>query len=108
MKKLLVPLIILLLQGCGTIKTNIQDDEKISSTLTLRKTQCNRVPRIYSGIAYNWCVLNASPTSLAGWNPTLESTILDMAFCAIADTIIIPYTALLQINIGANELDKSK
>lgn len=91
----------LLLCGCGTIKTTVQDERVISDTLRARATYCTSIPRVYSGLAYNWCLLNAPPTTIKGWNPTLESTILDMGLSAIADTVMLPFTLIAHIEYGA-------
>ncbi|MBF7143152.1 MULTISPECIES: YceK/YidQ family lipoprotein [Pseudomonas] len=106
MKTKAIAIIIFLLEGCGTIKTNIADDSSIASKLALRKTNCGVIPRIYSGVAYNWCTLDASPTSLRGWNPTLESTLLDAALSGVADTLALPYTLPLQLREGSINLTR--
>jgi uncharacterized protein YceK len=95
------------LGGCGTIKTLAQDDSSISKTLKERNTYCTTVSRAYSGVAYNWCILNAAPTHIKGWNPTIESTIIDIGLCAIADTTVLPYTLSKQLAEGPLQINNS-
>lgn len=97
MKHHYLPIAAFFLSGCGTIKTIASS---IVKTLKERNTYCTTVSRAYSGVAYNWCILNAAPIHIKGWNPTVESTIIDMGLCAIADTAILPYTLTKQLTEG--------
>ncbi|MFC6479204.1 hypothetical protein ACFQDN_25540 [Pseudomonas asuensis] len=49
------------LTGCGTINTVFQDDVTTSYKLRKQKTYCESISRVYSGVAYDFCSLNAPP-----------------------------------------------
>jgi len=47
------------LTGCGTAATVLQDEAEAAQGLRRQKTYCQSIPRVYSGLAYDFCVLNA-------------------------------------------------
>ena len=49
------------LSGCGSALTVLQDEADVARDLRKQKTYCQSIPRIYSGLAYDFCVLNAPP-----------------------------------------------
>jgi uncharacterized protein YceK len=85
------------LSGCGTIKT-LNDEKGAADTLARHSSNCQSIPRAYSGAVYQFCTLNAPPVSGPHWSaPTIA---LDMALSAVADTVLLPYTGYQQYQQG--------
>ncbi|WP_150782409.1 YceK/YidQ family lipoprotein [Pseudomonas fluorescens] len=85
------------LTGCGTALTVFQEDEDAARSLRKQKTYCQSIPRIYSGLAYDFCVLNAPP------DPTgilVPFVLLDLALSGVLDTASLPYTIYRQAADG--------
>ncbi|MCW8276318.1 YceK/YidQ family lipoprotein [Pseudomonas sp. PCH199] len=83
----------LALTGCGTVATVLQDDAAAAQGLRRQKTYCQSIPRVYSGLAYDFCVLNAPP------DPTgilVPFVLLDLALSGALDTVVLPYTIYRQ------------
>jgi len=87
----------LALTGCGTALTVFQEDEDAARSLRKQKTYCQSIPRIYSGLAYDFCYLNAPPEP-GGY---LASFVLvDLALSGVLDTVCLPYTLYRQTTEG--------
>lgn len=85
------------LTGCGTVKT-LNDEAGAADDLARWKTSCNTIPRVYSGLSYQFCNLNSPSRSGPHWSaPTIA---VDMVISGIADTIVTPYTAYQQYQRG--------
>lgn len=90
----------LVLAGCGTVSTVLQDDAAAAQGLRKQKTYCQSIPRVYSGLAYDFCVLNAPPDPTGILVPLV---LLDLALSGVLDTAALPYTLYRQSvdgNIG--------
>lgn len=87
----------LALSGCGTVHTVLQNDEDAARSLRKQKTYCQSIPRIYSGLAYDFCVLNAPPDPTGFLVPLV---LLDLALSGVADTMSLPYTIYRQASDG--------
>lgn len=90
----------LALSGCGTALTVLQNDEDAARSLRKQKTYCQSIPRVYSGLAYDFCILNASPDPTGVLVPFV---LLDLTLSGVADTVCLPYTLYRQAadgNIG--------
>ncbi|MHC8364885.1 YceK/YidQ family lipoprotein [Pseudomonas sp. ZT5P21] len=83
----------LALSGCGTAVTVLQNDEDAARSLRKQKTYCQSIPRIYSGLAYDFCVLNAPPDPTGILVPLV---LLDLALSGALDTVALPYTIYRQ------------
>jgi uncharacterized protein YceK len=83
----------LTLAGCGTAATVLQDDEDAARGLRRQKTYCQSIPRVYSGLAYDFCVLNAPPDPTGVLVPLV---LLDFALSGALDTLALPYTIVRQ------------
>lgn len=83
----------LALSGCGTVSTVLQNDEDAARGLRKQKTYCQSIPRIYSGLAYDFCVLNAPPDPTGVLVPLI---LLDLALSGALDTVALPYTVYRQ------------
>ena len=83
----------LALSGCGTAVTVLQNDEDAARDLRKQKTYCQSIPRIYSGLAYDFCVLNAPPDPTGILVPLV---LVDLAVSGALDTVVLPYTIYRQ------------
>ena len=99
MIKIALPLVTLalLLTGCGTAITVLQDDADAARSLRKQKTYCQSIPRIYSGLAYDFCVLNAPPDPTGVMVPLV---LLDLSLSGVLDTVVLPYTIYRQVADG--------
>lgn len=91
--------------GCGTISTTFTDDDTARKRLNDRRTHCASVPRVYSGVAYDFCVLNAEPGHLGPPAPGIPFIFYDQVFSGVADTVALPYTLFLQMRDGNLDLN---
>lgn len=109
--KTLIPWIIAAsLTGCGTIKT-LTDEDGAADDLARWESNCSVVPRIYSGAAYQFCNLDSAPRvkNVPAWEmQPPESYLLDLGLSAVADTLVLPYTAYQQVVRGSIEVRRSK
>lgn len=87
----------LALSGCGTVSTVLQDDADAARGLRRHKSYCQSLPRIYSGLAYDFCILNAPPDPTGILAPLI---LLDLSVSGILDTVSLPYTICRQISVG--------
>jgi uncharacterized protein YceK len=83
----------LALAGCGTAATVLQDDADAAQGLRKQKTYCQSIPRVYSGLAYDFCVLNAPPDPTGFLVPFI---LLDLTLSGVLDTVVLPYTIYRQ------------
>ena len=93
------------LAGCGTINTVYYEDKLASNNPQIKKSYCGALPRIYSGVFYDFCVLhgpaetNAPDDQRAGAWP-----VLDIIPSLVLDTLHLPYTIFRQSTDGSIEL----
>lgn len=88
---------IAMLSGCGTVKT-LNDEKGAADDLARWQSNCNTIPRAYSGASYQFCNLNSPQRSGAHWSaPTIA---LDLVVSGIADTLVLPYTGYQQYQHG--------
>ncbi|ERT18529.2 MULTISPECIES: YceK/YidQ family lipoprotein [Pseudomonas] len=85
------------LAGCGTVHT-VFSEAKAVDDLAKWQSDCRSIPRAYSGVAYQFCSLNAPARSGAHWAPF--PVLVDMAASSLADTIVLPYTGYQQYERG--------
>ena len=97
------------LYGCGSISTLPKSDAEVRDALAKHDTRCEFLPYIYSGVAYNFCLLNAdysrnpSPSLAPQFNPStlsLQFTLLDMLLSGVVDTAALPFTLPKQLEDG--------
>ncbi len=95
-------LIIMIVSGCGTLTTVFQADAVTKRKLNQVETRCEAVPRVYSGVAYDFCILRGKPSQTALWLvPIPELMMVDIALSAAFDTVLLPYTIYEQIQRGS-------
>jgi uncharacterized protein YceK len=89
--------------ACSTFKTMAPTNGQINISHDGYDSKCNKIPRVYSGVAYNFCRLNSEPNTsgydgLAGFGVPI--IFLDTVCSAVADTVALPYTIYTQVNNG--------
>ncbi|MBV4477839.1 YceK/YidQ family lipoprotein [Pseudomonas sp. B2M1-30] len=108
MKTQAMMLAALMLAGCGTVQTVALSDKKASEQLKAKKTYCGAVPRIYSGVTFDFCMLHAErPDDVDAY--TYNNAPLGIAIDAVAsgalDTLLLPYTIYKQHADGSIEIN---
>jgi uncharacterized protein YceK len=101
-----IPLILLSLiciQACGTVTTLSKSDTQISSQLRKQDTYCDSLPRVYSGVSYDFCQLHSAPKGTAV-DVLLELYILYGILSAATDTLVLPYTIIQQSDKGSMQI----
>ena len=93
----------LLLASCGTMTTLSKPDFEVRNDLHSRNSRCESVPRMYSGVAYDYCVVMSDPASQHNEKYT-EQYLADFVGSVIADTVVLPYTVIQQLDKGSLEL----
>jgi uncharacterized protein YceK len=93
--------------GCGTVKTINQSDSLIASDLGRFKSNCHSMPRVYSGVGYDVCILNSATVDYAQ-QLSMWFYIFDTIPSAIADTVVLPYTGVMQHKNGNLSLKSQK
>ncbi len=101
---MLAYMLVLGLTGCGTIDTVIRGDSVTRQNLNHVKSPCATIPRIYSGVIYDMCLLRGKPSRAALWlGPGPELMLVDLALSGVLDTAALPYTIFGQIREGSIE-----
>ncbi|MBN7796699.1 YceK/YidQ family lipoprotein [Parahaliea mediterranea] len=98
--------LLLTLSGCGTLNSAPKSNEDIGRKLAKSGSYCSSVPRIYSGVAYDVCLLNAEERYLTS-NTFLQYGILAdvLLLSPIADTVLLPVTIVQQVKYGSAKVD---
>lgn len=90
---------IFLLSGCGTLNTLFRTDQAVGHNLRASKTYCDSIPRVYSGISYDLCVMHG-PSNVGGRDPAAPALIplqiVDLIPSGILDTLVLPYSIYRQ------------
>lgn len=85
------------LSGCGTMRT-VSNESKAVDDLAQWNSYCPEIPRVYSGIAYQFC--NLTGPERKGVHSDPYEILIDMAASGIADTLVLPYTSYQQYTRG--------
>ncbi|WP_095079334.1 YceK/YidQ family lipoprotein [Pseudomonas sp. Irchel s3h17] len=99
MKTQAMALTALLLAGCGTLQTVVRSDEAAAKSLKEQKSYCGAVPRIYSGVTYDFCTLYAPLREGVDEQKHDNGTIIvliDALISGVLDTALLPYTVYRQ------------
>ncbi len=105
--KAVIILLVLACSGCATTKTvSVTENGAISDGYWNSKTNCSSLPRVYSGLAHNACfALFASRSNGSIYNSfEIGGYVLDSMACAVADTLVLPYTIYKQFQWGSIEV----
>jgi uncharacterized protein YceK len=99
MKIQVMLLVAMILAGCGTIQTVVRSDEAAAKSLKDKKSYCGAVPRIYSGVTYDFCYLNApleEGRDAQVHGPAPAIVLIDVVISGALDTLLLPYTIYRQ------------
>lgn len=103
---------VLSLTACGTTNTVVRDQYIAVRNLKEVSTYCQSIPRVYSGVAYDFCKLHAKPVrvhdeglSKIDGVTSVPFAFLDMLICIATDTLALPYTIHQQYHYDNIELD---
>lgn len=93
-----------LLSGCGTVTTLSLTDREIQKEMVRIKSDCESIPRVYSGVAYDFCFMASHRAS--GGRPIrfIWTSPGDIPFSAVLDSVVLPYTVFAQAKNGNIEL----
>lgn len=101
------------LAGCGTINTVFRPDAVASQNLKESRSNCESVPRIYSGVIYGFCTLNGEPKPekslsdkgvLGHDGSVLPIVAVEFVASGVLDTLVLPYTVYRQTKDGSIEI----
>ncbi|WP_248732237.1 YceK/YidQ family lipoprotein [Pseudomonas sp. MWU13-2517] len=90
-------LVSLTISGCGTLNTVLREDVAATRELRKQKTYCASIPRVYSGVAFDFCLLHAAPDPTGVLIPVV---LADIAVSGAFDTVVLPYTLYRQVEYG--------
>lgn len=103
MKGFISIVLVVCVSSCATIKTIDPPKNHISISHYGKKSYCEEIPRIYSGISYNFCLLYGEPSKRVNMGSSLNDVpffIIDTAFSVVSDTVVLPYTIVMQADKG--------
>ena len=101
-KNVLLCAVSVMLGGCGSAQTLFSYDETIRRTLKKKHTYCESIPRLYSGVAFDLCLLNALPNTSSGVPVGFVPIFFfDVFASAAVDTVVSPYTLYRQYKYGS-------
>jgi uncharacterized protein YceK len=100
----LVSVSVLLCCSCATVKTLDPPGNHVNISHYGKKSYCDDIPRIYSGLAYNFCLMYGEPSRTVNIGDSLNGVpfvLLDTVFSAATDTLVLPYTIVTQSQKGS-------
>jgi hypothetical protein len=106
MYKLFSVVLIFTCASCASIATWHYSDATLASFLQNRRTHCESLPRIYSGVYFDYCWLDSDPQRVYGSAP-IALLLVDGLFSGIADTFALPFTVAQQQERGGIPLKRT-
>ena len=95
-RAMLTAVLSLALIGCGTVNTVIRGDAVASRNL--KRSYCKSIPRVYSGVSYDFCTLHGPPAPVHDTGAAYF--FFDFVPSAVFDTVALPYTIYRQNRDG--------
>lgn len=94
------------LSGCGTINTVARHDSVTKRNLNYYGTYCESIPRVYSGVTYDYCKLDGRPNPNASVQAkyAIPTIVIDAAASGVMDTLVLPYTIYRQNRDGSIDI----
>ncbi|QSB40237.1 YceK/YidQ family lipoprotein [Pseudomonas hygromyciniae] len=106
--KVLLLACLLVAGGCSTVNTVFRPDAVASQNLKALRSNCENVPRIYSGVISGFCSLNGEPNGSRSMNDQaindIPSVAVDFMASGVLDTLMLPYTVYRQHRDGSIEI----
>ena len=103
MKGIICLLSLLCCASCATIKTLDPIGNHVNISHKGKKSFCDEIPRMYSGSAYNFCLMYGEPSKRPNVGDSINGVpfvFVDNVFSLVSDTIVLPYTVVSQIKKG--------
>ncbi|EPN6724728.1 YceK/YidQ family lipoprotein [Pseudomonas putida] len=76
----------------------VSNETKAVDDLAEWNSYCPEIPRMYSGVAYQFC--NLTGPERKGVHSDPYEIVVDMVASGIADTVVLPYTSYQQYKHG--------
>lgn len=102
MKTFISIFLAILCSSCGTMKTINPTLNQVEISYQGHKSYCKEIPRVYSGVAYNVCLLNGepNPNGSPGTINDVPIVFIDSVLSLATDTVVLPYTIYRQNEQG--------
>ncbi|QCZ94704.1 YceK/YidQ family lipoprotein [Salinimonas iocasae] len=102
MKTIVILISTILCCSCATMRTIDPPGNQVNISYFGYDSYCKDIPRVYSGVSHNFCVLYGKPN---GYTTNFQKThftylLVDSVVSAAADTLILPYTLVTQTSKG--------
>ena len=98
------------LTACGSLQTLAPSAErKLATQERYTRTDCDTIPRIYSGVSLDVCMAFIGPPreyDQAVTQDKFSFYFWDIVFSGIVDTAALPYTIVRQISHGSYHLKR--
>lgn len=108
MKVFLIFSLVVLCSACSTVKTINPAGDQVDIRYNGNKSYCESIPRIYSGLSYNFCLMHSKPSPSANVGFTINGLSyvgVDSFFSVVTDTVVLPYTIYTQVEKGSLEVN---
>ena len=90
--------------SCGSVQTLMPNSKyNLKHNKRYEKTNCNSIPRVYSGLSLDVCMAFLGPPALV-YERNAEAVfygyLVDMVLSTTIDTLVLPYTIIRQFEDG--------
>ena len=107
LKNITLIIVAITLAGCGTLRTVPKSNFQIGYGLNKEESKCTSAPRIYSGVAYDFCRLHANKKGTMDNYFLLWAYITDLIILSpVMDTLLLPITLPQQLIYGSAEVSR--
>ena len=104
-KNTVLILLTIIMASCGTFRTVPKSNFQIGYGLNKEESKCTSVPRIYSGVAYDFCRLHANKKGTMDNYILLWAYVTDLLVLSpVVDTLLLPITLPQQLIYGSAEV----
>ncbi|MBU3017437.1 MULTISPECIES: YceK/YidQ family lipoprotein [Paraglaciecola] len=103
-RTLAVLFLLFLCHACATVKTLAPKGNHVDIAYYDKKSYCNSIPRVYSGLSHNVCLMYGEPSQTLNMGDSFNGVpylLIDSAFSAATDTLLLPYTIYSQATKGS-------
>ena len=106
--KAIVIALVLGLSACATVKTLPPSTNHVEIEYDGKRSYCESIPRVYSGVAFNLCTILGEPNPRANIYASKHAIplfIIDGGLCLVTDTLALPYTIYTQNKHGSIDVN---
>lgn len=96
--------LLMICQACATVKTVNPSGDHVDIAYYDKKSYCDSIPRIYSGVSHNLCLMYGEPSQTLNMGDSFNGVpylLIDSALSAATDTLLLPYTIYSQATKGS-------